>query len=86
MTEKINQPVSVSFLFNHRTSMVKPQTVLWNNYPHKIMKVGLHHSYRRGETLFHVFSVVSESMFFRLVLNTQNLSWNLEEVSDGLPN
>lgn len=86
MTQKINQAVSVSFVFNHNTNSVKPQTVLWNNYPYKILKVGLHHSYRRGETLFHVFSVVSDSLFFRLTLNTDTLFWNLEEISDGQSN
>lgn len=86
MTQKINEPVSVSFIFNHNTKIVKPQTVLWNNFPYKILKVGLHHSYRRGETLFHIFSVISDTLFFRLTLNTDTLSWNLEEVSDGQSN
>jgi hypothetical protein len=45
----------------------------------------LHHTFRSGRTLFHVFSVASKSLFFRLVLNTDTLFWRLEEISDGLP-
>lgn len=48
-----------------------------------VRKVGLHHTYRIGRTLFHVFSVVAGSVFLRLVLNTDNLFWTLEEISDG---
>jgi hypothetical protein len=45
----------------------------------------LHHTFKSGRILFHVFSVASKSLFFRLVLNTDTLFWRLEEISDGLP-
>jgi hypothetical protein len=53
--------------------------------PTPVLQVGLRHTYREGITRHHVFSVVSSSLFFRLNLNADNLSWTLEEVSDGLP-
>lgn len=86
MLEKISVPVSVSLVFDSTTRRVTPKAVVWNGKVHKIVKVGLHHTYRAGRTLFHVFSVSSGTLFFRLVLNTENLHWRLEEIADGMVN
>jgi hypothetical protein len=45
----------------------------------KITQVGLHHKYYEGRVLHHVFSVCSETAFYRLNLNTENLIWSLED-------
>ncbi len=60
-----------------------PKYVVWKGRSYTISKVGLHHSLREGRTLYHIFSVVSDTIFLRLRLNTDNLLWNLEEISDG---
>ena len=83
--QKISEPISVSFTFDSDKRNVKPRALVWNGRLYGVKKVGLHHTFRKGRTLFHVFSVASKSMFFRLVLNTDNLHWRLEEISDGLP-
>ena len=62
---------------------VTPKVVTWNGRNYLVEKVGLHHTYRNGKVLFHVFSVVTKTIFMRLELNTENLIWTLEEVSDG---
>lgn len=85
MIEKISVPVSVSFTFDSQKRKAVPKAIVWGGRLYAISKVGLHHTYRQGRTLFHVFSVASKSLFFRLVLNTDNLHWRLEEISDGLP-
>lgn len=84
MIEKIDVPVSVSFTFDSERKKISPRALVWNGRLYAVRKVGLHHKFRRGRTLFHVFSVVSRNMFFRLVLDTDSLHWRLEEVSDGL--
>ncbi|OGM15414.1 hypothetical protein A2985_04880 [Candidatus Woesebacteria bacterium RIFCSPLOWO2_01_FULL_43_11] len=84
MLEKISAPVSVGFTFDHTTRRVIPKWVIWEGRTYPIEKVGLHHTYRAGRTLFHVFSVASKTLFFRLVLNTDTLHWRLEEISDGM--
>jgi hypothetical protein len=86
MIQRISAPVSVLFSFNHHTRQIKPERILWEGKYFLVQRVGFHHQYREGRTLFHVFSVVADGMFFRLVLNTDSLFWSLEEVSDGLPN
>ena len=85
MVQKISEPISVSLAFDHTKRKVYPKWLAWNGRLYPIAKIGLHHTYREGATLFHVFSVASKSLFFRLVLDTETLHWKLEEISDGLP-
>ena len=85
MIEKIDVPISVSFNFDSKRRRVFPKWVIWDGRLYPIAKIGLHHTFRQGRTLYHVFSVASKTLFFRLVLNTENLHWRLEEISDGLP-
>jgi hypothetical protein len=86
MIEKIKAPVSVSLIFNHKTRSTYPSSLRWDGKTYKINKIGMHHTYRTGRTLIHVFSVESDTLFFRIVLNTESLHWSLEEIADGLPN
>lgn len=85
MIQKVSVPVSVTMQFDHRQKKAAPKCVLWEGKVYPIKKIGLHHTYRAGRTLSHVFSVESETLFFRLVFDTDNLSWVLEEISDGEP-
>ncbi len=86
MIQKLDVPVSVLSVFDHRTRTTMPKKVLFDGREHKIIKIGFHHTFRDGRTLYHVFSAASESMFFRLVLDTDTLSWRLLEVHDGETN
>ena len=86
MIQKIQAPISVALIYNHKTREMKPVKVLWEGRPYVINRIGLHHTYRKGRTLFHVFSVESESLFFKLIYNTDSLGWTVEEIADGEPN
>lgn len=86
MIQKIDLPVSVVLVFDHKKRLTKPAKVLYEGREHAIEKVDFHHTYRDGRTLYHVFSANSSSMFFRLVLNTDTLNWRCEEVDDGETN
>jgi hypothetical protein len=85
MIEKVSTPVSVGMTFDNKKKRVVPKWLVWNGRLYPILKIGLHHTFRRGRTLFHVFSVESRTLFFRLVLDTVSLSWKVEEISDGMP-
>lgn len=84
MLQKILEPISVGVSFDHTKSRVTPRWVVWNGKLHAIVNMGLHHTYRAGRTLYHVFSVASKTLFFKLILDTDTLKWKLDEVSDGL--
>ncbi len=86
MIQKVDMPVSVLSLFDHKSRKNLPKKILYEGREHKITRVGYHHTFREGRTLYHVFSVASDSMAFRLVLNTETLAWRLEEVHDGEAN
>lgn len=85
MIQRISEPVSVVSVFNANDRTVRPISLEWSRRTYPVLQVGLRHTYRDGITRHHVFSVVSNSLFFRLNLNTETLHWTLEEVSDGLP-
>ncbi len=78
MIQRISEPVDVIF---HKS----PTSLTWSGRTYPVLKIGLRHTYREGLTRHHIFSVVSHNLFFRLNLNADNLSWTLEEISDGLP-
>lgn len=85
MRQRINTPISVSTYFNHKTHVVEPTSILWEGRCYKVRKVGFRHKFREGRNLYHVFSVLAGTIFFRLVLDTETLFWRVEEVADGIP-
>ena len=82
MAEKIKEQVSLSLIFDHKKRKNLISKVLWNNREYKITKQGLHHTYKRGDTTIHIFSVASDTISFRLSLNGSSLIWTLEETYD----
>ena len=85
MITKINSLVFVSMGFDSKKKKVFPKWVVWRGRLYPIIKIGFHHTYRDGRKLFHVFSVTSKNIFFKLKLDSESLHWHLEEISDGLP-
>lgn len=74
----IDEQVTVGIINN------TPKYVIWKGRNHTITQIGLHHTFREGKTLYHIFSVVAGTIFMRLKLNTDNLLWWLEEISDAI--
>ena len=83
--ETLQEKVNVTLVSNCKTRQVLPKHLGWRGRSYTINKTGLHHTYRSGRVLIHVFSVTDGTMFFRLELNTETLHWTLNEVSDGQP-
>ena len=86
MIQKISAPISVQLVYDPRRHTVNPRQILWDGQVIRIAQVGMHHTVREGRTLFHIFSVASNNLFFRLKLDTDNLFWTLEEIADGNTN
>ena len=61
-----------------------PKYVIWKGQSRNITQIGLHHLYHEGKTLYHIFSVTSDFLFMRLKLDTNTLSWILEETENGI--
>lgn len=86
MIEKIEEKVSVNFIYNHVTGETSPKRLKWKNRVYDIQKVGLHYTVYRGNALFHLFAVACDDHFFLLSFNSHTLHWRLEEVADSAAN
>lgn len=73
----INEKVTVGMVND------TPEYVLWNGRSHTVTKIGLHHLYHNGKTLYHIFSVLCDTLFMRLKLDANSLSWKLEETQEN---
>ncbi len=82
MSEIVNETVSVALASDQGKKQVFPYALYWRGRHYRLNKVGLHHTLREGRVLLHVFSVSDGNTFFRLVLNTETLTWKLLEVDD----
>jgi hypothetical protein len=61
-----------------------PKYVVWKGRSHTITQIGLHHVFRLGTTLYHIFSVTAGTLFMRLKFDTDTLGWTLEETENGI--
>jgi hypothetical protein len=87
MREPINEEVSVVMYFSANKKLALPRLIHWQNQDYEVGKIGYHHTVKQGTTLHHIFELVdtANSLWFRLDLDTANLHWRLEAVSDGQP-
>jgi len=85
MREKINEEVSVVMYYSAKQRVALPHMINWQNKDYGVGKIGYHHTVKDGQTLHHIFELVDkeQTTWFRLNLNTANLHWVLEAVSDG---
>jgi len=85
MREKINDEVSVVMYFSARKRIALPHLISWQNKDYTIKEMGYRHSILEGRTLHHIFefTVNEADLWMRLNLDTANLHWLLEVVSDG---
>lgn len=81
MVTRIEEPVSVKLVYSSLKKTVYPEVIYWRKRIYKITKLGLHHTFKEGKTLKHIFSVTSDNTSFRLCLDSETLHWVLEEIS-----
>ena len=85
MRQKIDQEVSVVMYYSARKKMALPHLISWQNKEYQVGEIGYHHKFREGSTLFHIYELTDSehSLWFRMKLNTDNLHWIVEAISDG---
>lgn len=83
MNQKIFQKVSVISIYKKENNIFSPYKIFYSGQIHLVKKIGLHHQFNKGSILFHSFSVATDNSFFKILFNTKELSWTLEEISDG---
>jgi len=83
MVMHLDMPVAANGRFDYKSRTFCFEKIYWEGREYEIKKLGYHHVFRRGRTLFHVYSVAAETIFFRLILDTETLGLRVTEVSDG---
>lgn len=88
MREKINEEVSVVMYYSAAKRLALPHLIRWQNKDYSVGKIGYHHTIKNGTTLHHIFELTDkdDNLWFRLNLDTSNLHWKLEAISDGMAN
>lgn len=85
MQSVINEKVSVLTFYNHLNGSISLKKINWRGRVYSLTQLGYHHKVKEGTKLCHIFSVCNQSLAFRLKLDTDNLHWTLEAISDGNP-
>jgi hypothetical protein len=78
---KLNEPVSVTLMYNHHQHKTIPIELMWRGRHYPVTKIGLRHTFRSGRDLVHTFSVVCQSQSFKLNFHTADLTWKLKEIA-----
>ena len=84
MLEKIQEKIEVVTLFRLTP---QPETriykIRWRGREYMVTKISYHYKVWEGRTRVHKFAVSTGGLDFRIIYDTENLFWILEEVSDG---
>ena len=86
MREVIGEEVSVVSYFSSKKRLSLPHIISWQGREYAVGTIGFHHTVRQGDILHHIYELVDqeEVLWMRLNLDTSNLHWTLEVISDGL--
>lgn len=85
MNLRLSEPVDVIAVFSRGHDRLKPIRLKWKQKAYSIRKIDYVFREKRGRILFHVFSCLTDSLFFKLCFDTESLIWSVEEISDGEP-
>ena len=83
MHERINERVKILSIYDPQTGITTPYRMKWRNHVHDITQVTYYHQERLGRNILHIFHLTDGNLDFKVVLNSETLSWILKEVSDG---
>lgn len=87
MTEKIDEEASVVMYYSAAKRYACPHIISWRNRQYDVGKIGYYHKVKDGLVVHHIFELVDKtnSLWFRLNFNSDNLHWVIEAISDGNP-
>lgn len=86
MIEHLHEKIDVLAIFNRLGNVVAVRRLKWQNRIYEITKQVYVYKRREGRNINHVFHVSNAALHFKILFNTETLTWWLEEVSDGHTN
>lgn len=84
MRIRTNELVKVLTVYDPERGRTIPHRIKWQNTVHTIRTISYYHRERRGQALFHIYHVNDGRCDFRILCDSESLSWKLEEVIDGI--
>lgn len=84
MNEVINEKISVIAKYDRIKGTVFPVKLRWQGRDYFITKLAYYHKISEGRKIHHIFHVSNNDMDFKLRLDSENLHWTLEEITDGV--
>src|SRR3712207_3597061 len=83
MIEPIQEKVGVISIYDNLKRSFRPYKLRWQMREYIITKVAYYHKIREGRTIIHIFHATDGNLDFKLLFNSDTLSWTLAEVYDG---
>lgn len=83
MNEILNEKVSIVSSYDRQKGTVFPRKMRWQGRVYLFTKLPYYYKKREGRNIVHIFHMTDGSMDFKLRLDSENLHWTLEEVTDG---
>lgn len=81
MTKTVNDPVSVTMMYNHYQQKAVPIEIFWQNHHYPITKHLYHDRTHQGNVIKHTFSVMSQDRQFKLIFDAEDLEWAVESAT-----
>ena len=79
----MNERVKVLAVYDPETGRTVPHRLNWSGRTHNLSKMSYYHRQKYGTVTRHIYHVTDGELDFRLFVDSDTLSWTLEEVSDG---
>jgi hypothetical protein len=83
MLEHIQEKISVITKYDRTTNTTMPVKIRWQGRDYIMKKLAYYHKIRQGRVIQHIFHVTDGNLDFRLRMDSDLLSWILEEITDG---
>lgn len=83
MIIRTREQVKVLAIYDPATGRTIPHRMNWSGRTHKISKLSYYHREKLGQAVRHIYHVTDGELDFRLFVDSDTLSWTLEEISDG---
>lgn len=71
----LHEKASFITVYDATKGSTVPWRIRWNGRVYSVTEVGFYHTHAESSTLYHIFSVVAGSLYFRLTFNTVSLLW-----------
>lgn len=82
MNTENQEKISVIFYFNHLKNQFFINKIFFRGRSYLIKKITYHQKLYQGKILFHIFYLTDNERDFKVIFNSENLNWYLENFYD----